>query len=797
MRLQRDWTALTLALDHSSPRQSRGKQLKSYRVGEEYSFIDEDEDGSVPSGTQTPAFQGDDDDDDDGDAFMPDAQDGELEYDEDEEVAEEDEDVSEEEEDDDSDEDSTGPPRRNARGPKAVRAVPTTPAVRRAKKLTDNIPSPVTFAKGSGVKVRPVDADAQLRTRGIPDFDKIGGHEPRLKNLFGPDAAHLKPVLASRDYWFPQETFPIRSFAKVSSDDADVGSLRRSFFEVSGAREKESEALRTWYADTGKSAFARAQRTKTLTKDEAKEYMMTPGLETVNVLAGPVNTPQVNTLAKGSYMNIAKPFPASQDRRGWLFNFGSWIQDAQWASNEDSNTQYLAVAVEQRLTSEDQPKPMEQPKAPAFNPTQPFPACIQIWAFQAEDEGFLNAKTEPRLELVICADWGAPKQLRWCPIAATDDNRNSDGRRNTHIGILACLWSDGRVRVLDVSAPVSEPDLHAPTYLHVTHAAFEVSFPQTVPSCLHWLSGTTLAVATAAGTVGIWSLTHPGTLAASEANNYSPRPWFYQQVADTYILTISSGWPSNPQFLSISTADGFARLIDIRSPTADTVVSIRGRTLCLAQAWHEHTQSFVMPDEHYILRHTPIRRYYHNLYSMRLENSITRVATSPVHPGVLVGGTDGDVQTSNPIMRITNYKIMPWQQKWFVHEWRGPMERMLVKPTDADVVAAEGGPVEQSNNDATSEPQVGASADEAKKVPQEILSQPLVRITEGYKAGQTGIAHTSAATKRGNPEVGRSISIFEEQTAITALAWNPNLKFGTWAVAGMGSGLLRVEDVGI
>jgi transcription factor C subunit 6 len=148
-------------------------------------------------------------------------------------------------------------------------------------------------------------------------------------------------------------------------------------------------------------------------------------------------------------------------------------------------------------------------------------------------------------------------------------------------------------------------------------------------------------------------------------------------------------------------------------------------------------------------------------------------------------------------MRITNYKIMPWQQKWFVHEWRGPMERMLVKPTDADVVAAEGGPVEQSNNDATSEPQVGASADEAKKVPQEILSQPLVRITEGYKAGQTGIAHTSAATKRGNPEVGRSISIFEEQTAITALAWNPNLKFGTWAVAGMGSGLLRVEDVGI
>jgi transcription factor C subunit 6 len=149
-------------------------------------------------------------------------------------------------------------------------------------------------------------------------------------------------------------------------------------------------------------------------------------------------------------------------------------------------------------------------------------------------------------------------------------------------------------------------------------------------------------------------------------------------------------------------------------------------------------------------------------------------------------------------MRITNYKIMPWQQKWFVHEWRGPMDRMLVKPTGGvDVTMTEDGPVEQPNEDSTPELQAGEPASEAKKVPQEVLSQPLVRITEGYKAGQTGIAHSTSTTRKGNPEVGRSISIFEEQTAITALAWNPNLKFGTWAVAGMGSGLLRVEDVGI
>jgi transcription factor C subunit 6 len=788
-----------IASEQSSPRQSRGKPRKSYRVEEAYSFLDEDDNGSASSGAQTPAVQNGDDDE--GDDFMPNAQEEEPEYEEEEDAVVEEDDESVEEQAS-SDEGSAEPPKRNARQPKVVDDAPASNVIRRYKdprykNTIDNIPSPVTFAKGGGVKVQSVHADTQLRTRGIPDFDKIGGHEPRLKNLFGPDDYHLRPVLASRDYWYPQETFPIRSYAKRQPDDAEVGSLRRSFFEVDGAREKEDEALRTWYTNTGKLAFAAAQKTRTLTADEAKEYMITPGSDTMNVLAGPINTPQVNTLAKGSYMNIAKPFPNSQERRGWLFNLGSWVKDAQWATKEDSSTQYLAVAIEQKPTSGNQPKSLEHPKAPAFNPTEPFPASIQVWSFQADDVGDLDASEEPRLELVICTEWGAPTQLRWCSVAATNTTEEPDDADSTHIGMLAGIWSDGRVRVLDISTP-PRCDVQSPTYLQISCAAFEVSFPQTVPSCLHWLSGHTLAVATAAGTVGIWSLHRPGTLRAPDVENHNPRPWFYQQLADTYILTISSGWPSNPQFLSISTADGFARLFDLRSPNADTTASIRGRTLCLTQAWHEHTQSFVMPDEHYILRHTPIRRYYHNLYSMRLENTITRVATSPVHPGVLIGGVDGDIQASNPIMRITNYKTIPWQQKWFVHEWRGPMSRMLVQPTNGEDVAMTDSGETADNDDNIPGLQPGEPANSAKKVPQEVLEQPLVRITEGYKALQTGIAQTKASlNKKGNPEVGRSISIFEELTAVTALAWNPNLKTGTWSVAGMASGLLRVEDVGI
>ena len=44
-------------------------------------------------------------------------------------------------------------------------------------------------------------------------------------------------------------------------------------------------------------------------------------------------------------------------------------------------------------------------------------------------------------------------------------------------------------------------------------------------------------------------------------------------------------------------------------------------------------------------------------------------------------------------------------------------------------------------------------------------------------------------------DTNKLVTIFEENSAITKVAWNPNLKFGTWAVAGTYGGYLRVEDL--
>ena len=752
-----------------SRRQSRKKQTTSYSVGDQYSFLDEDDENTAPSRRRRPAQ----DDDEDGDDFMPDTNaEEEPEDDFDEELIEEDSDGEVAESEEASAigiQDVTVTPSRPSKGKgkskPVMRVLPQTPA----PKVTAAVQVPNSFAKSGGRKVNM--DDDKLRNRGLADFSKSGGQELRLRDLFAPGNSDLTPILKTRDVWRPQETLPLHD-----------GGCKRSYFESIEARAKDEKFMQTWYANTGRKDFTSGQKSSILSSEEGTRYMANDGADSLNVLMGTITKPKLHVCKRNTFVDVADAFEDKAGRRGWLLNLGSRIQDAQWMTNEEGSTQYLAVAVEQK-DPDQQSSPMEQSTAPAFSATKSFAASIQIWAFESTKKHALDTSKEPRLALVICTNWGAPKQFRWSPIGPHDRAVPSDDQ-TADVALLAGIWSDGRVRVLNIEIPKTDTDFTETTFVHISQAAFDVSMPQTIPTCLQWLSGSSFAVGTAAGTMGIWTLTRPGTLSTTQPGGSSHRPWFYKQIGDTYVLTLLSGWPSNPQFISASTADGFARLYDIRSPEADTVASVRGRVLVVTQAWHEHTQSFIMPDEHYILKHNPIRRFIHNIYSARAESSIVRVAASPVHPGVLVGGANGTVFATNPVGRLVNTKVVPWQQNWFVHEWRPPLDQMVVKP-----------PVQDTEmEDADAQEAAGPSA---SKVHASVLSEPMVRFTEGYKATQPGIAFSVTSKKKPENENSTLITIFEEQSAISALAWNPNLMFGTWAVAGMNSGLLRVEDIGV
>ena len=68
------------------------------------------------------------------------------------------------------------------------------------------------------------------------------------------------------------------------------------------------------------------------------------------------------------------------------------------------------------------------------------------------------------------------------------------------------------------------------------------------------------------------------------------------------------------------------------------------------------------------------------------------------------------------------------------------------------------------------------------------------RIAEGYKAERVHLLQDDKRVYNQQDGVFYA-TIYEEASAITALAWNPNLHVGGWAAAGMGDGLLRVENI--
>ncbi|KAK7191336.1 hypothetical protein DPSP01_003046 [Paraphaeosphaeria sporulosa] len=622
------------------------------------------------------------------------------------------------------------------------------------------------------------------RQRAVGEW-REGGQESRLRNLFGPTGEDLRPVFDAKKTWLSQVALPSRSF----------NHLAPSPYVTEETRAKDIKNVRQWYANFGRAAFAQGQTTVQMNEEQAQAYLLNLGPESLDLLMGALNNQRIFSLKKRRHMSAAAPFGSDSKRKGWIFHLGSRIQDVNWAPNQLGITQYLAVIVEQDDMTAKKHKRFGNPKAPAFIATSPFPASIQIWAFDSTKHGTMSAKNEPRLALVLCTDWGAPKAIQWWPIGA-EDSIEPDQNGVVRLGLLAGIWSDGMVRILDVSLRNPTAGSSNTQYVHYTEAALELAFRDppstdkagnpveklsTLPSCLCWLSPTTIAVGTASGNIAIWTLTHPGMfppLNRPDAGRPCPRPWFHKQLADTYVVTVSSGYPSRPQFLSLTTADGFARLIDLRAPVADCISSLRGRMIVHSQAWHEHTQSFVMLDEYYLLKHGTLRRYNQAIYTFRTDSTLTAVATSPVHPAVLVGSSDGSVAASNGLCKIMNAKDIPWSLTWFKHEWRRPVE---------DSEADNASPVVQSDGSIEGKP---ACPDDPG-----IMSRPLTRITEGYKPVQTSMQYPDS-TKR-HKDGAKFITVFEENSAATRVAWNPNLKCGAWAVAGMQSGMLRVEDLGV
>ncbi|KAI4246803.1 MAG: hypothetical protein L6R40_001832 [Gallowayella cf. fulva] len=597
--------------------------------------------------------------------------------------------------------------------------------------------------------------------RGIADPVKYcakGSRSDQIYQLFGNATEDLVHMARSRDQWYHEATLPGRSNRSCTSG------MHHPFSRTEQKRQWEAAVGWDWYYDHGgQQHFANTQANHRLGADEGARYIPRPSDSPQAIFMGPYgrqsrfDLPNLQSIALNEAWEEAVP-KASLDsadtaqpqrtkrRDGWMLNVGTGVRCVEWAPNHTRDMQYLAISTIQPRKDE---KLGQSRFSPAFT-AQSFPSSIQIWSFSSTEvphrKSLLDPESPPCLQLVLCTDWGDAKHLRWCPTPRNFRNEGQEG--GIPIGLLACVCSDGYVRVLDIH--LDRPRTQNTSFVKVTAAAFTAKPPSTLCTCVTWLSPTDLAVGCANGYLAIWSIyPYPSPTAWPTP----PVPSLYTPLHPSYISSLSTAYPLAPHLLATTSPSGYLRLTSLLSPQTDYVLSPRLRHPPSHVHFSEPCYAFVATDETETVRLWPIRRFFSPVSVAVCPSQGLALGVGSVHSSVIVGCVDGTVCVSNPLRRFLFPKLTSWQCPVFKHEF------------------ARGGRKAGDQDDRGS-----------------------VRITEGFKLQEAGLLKgTGKKSVEGVPVS----TIYEEEGQVRCVSWGTELGVGGWVAVGMGSGLVRVEDLAV
>ena len=300
-----------------------------------------------------------------------------------------------------------------------------------------------------------------------------------MRLTFGTDSRDLLAVLYGTDLWHRgvDAALPSRASLDRAAIITDYG-YGKSF----GLEPEQMTIERTrawdWYYDPHIGGTLRQkQQIERIDDDEVRRtYMPLPKKDKHTIIIGPADSQVVFKVGQNESVDFGEAWekskpegegnsnPSSQSpdgeakrkaREGWILNIGSKIQCLDWAPNQEGLDQYLAISAP---ISDEQKKhysnPVEAKTAPSFTPSPPYPHVLQVWAFKARpDDGLtktLDTGFKPIRRLALCTNWGDLRRMSWCP-AARDPREEDEEETRSNIGLIAGIWGDGYVRVLDVS----------------------------------------------------------------------------------------------------------------------------------------------------------------------------------------------------------------------------------------------------------------------------------------------------------------------------------------------------------
>ena len=293
-----------------------------------------------------------------------------------------------------------------------------------------------------------------LHSRGIPGSEMSGSKDTVIKFLAGTDPEDLIKFLRARDRWAHDATLPTSRAFKGA-----IGGMRRPYHVSDEQHHAEATTGWDWYyTNRGKEVISTCQEMCTISPAEARRYLPRSYAKH-SFLMGPYSNQAMRHLSLWDavaneklwrYNRIQEHGKAAKNnprrpKTGCMLNAGRRIRCMDWAPNHAGDTQYLAIS-----TTQDPPIGLKHHSA--FEPSEPYPACIQLWEvdIRGNDENpfDINKQVISKPILILCTDWGVPKCFRWCPAPRTMRDKYEEER--VFVGLLACIWSDGYVRVLDV-----------------------------------------------------------------------------------------------------------------------------------------------------------------------------------------------------------------------------------------------------------------------------------------------------------------------------------------------------------
>ncbi|KAL7949728.1 WD40-repeat-containing domain protein [Trichoderma barbatum] len=584
-----------------------------------------------------------------------------------------------------------------------------------------------------------------------------------VRTLYGPDAERIAMAHELLERWSGWTIFP----PKVPQDEDE--STDKGFW-CPGGFDKEARLAKQWHA----------QLSRTLPAEDTWLEMAFPESEiyrfpqlSMPVLTGPHEAQQEVPMEPGySYSMSQSNIPFEQDndedkvQSGWMLDVGGIVLGMDWAPRRDKNSKQLLSLAIIPQSDQDMYNFEEESVKPDFQKQ----GIVQLWEFRSNttDEQFIRPSSEPAiLRKTLCVDYGRIRRVRWSPSC-------------NH---LALLCGDGNVYVADAGELDGEEEgvhykLQRP--LAVLSLLDEYGIKATA---IAWINCNRIAVGYSDGSIALWSI-------------YPQRLLSRHPVHHNDIIDMVSGYPTMPTIIASIPVGGTARVIDLQAPSYETTEAQRPlvHTQPGLLTYSDHLLGFLSIYPSASALNTIIGFLHHGHFPVcrRVftgDSFLTSLAVGRLHPFLLIGATDGSLWCLNSQTEVfSNRHESTDKIRVFQHEHRPARLFPPDSPAAARGVCRvlHGFAVDRNRN---SKPEAKPTAKKGKK----LRAKEPAESAEAEREGE-GEDDDDEAGDLTDPS---RATLHEALTRITTIEWNPNQDYGCWAAVAMGSGLVRVIDLGL